>query len=396
MEDETPMTKPCQSQAIPSSAAAAAVGRRDLLRLGAAGGLAVAAGATPARATPAAPAAPRPLFGPDPGVALLSRNENPFGPAPSALAAVAETAAEGCYYANRGLERLRAMIAETCAVGERQVVISSGSTEVLSALALAFARKGATVCPELFWDTTVRYGERLGGRVIRVPLGPDMGIDLAAMARAVTPEVAVVHICNPNNPTGMLLPPDDLRSFIRQLPGHVTAIVDEAYNELTERPERNSMLDLVREGRPVVVVRTFSKIYGMAGLRVGYAIMAEALAEEVLPLLMSFGGNTAGLAAAVASYRDEPFLAASRAAIADARATIVAAARRAGCEVLPSETNFVFIRTGNADAVQKAMAGQGIMIRGAYGRFTEWSRVSTGRPDDVRRFAAALPGMLRS
>lgn len=381
------------------SAGQPAIGRRTLMGLGlatTAAALASHGRAAARQAGPAAPARSAALFGPDPGVALLSRNENPFGPAPSALAAIRETAAEGCYYANRGLERLRAMIAEHCRVRPEQVVLSSGSTEVLSAIALAFARKGTTVCPELFWDTTVRYGERLGGRVVRVPLGPDLAIDLEAMAQAVTAEVALVHLCNPNNPTGLLLPPDDLRAFIRRMPAHVTVLVDEAYNELTADPDRNSMLDLVREGGRVVVVRTFSKIYGMAGLRVGYALMPEPLAAEVAPLLMSFGGNTAGLAAAIASYRDEPFLAASRAAIAEAREMIAAAARRAGCPYLPSETNFLFIRVPDANALQKAMGERGILIRGAYGRFTEWARVSTGRPEDVRRFAAALPELVRA
>jgi len=383
---------------------AARVRRREVLAAGALAGAllapagpAAAVAATQARATRAAGASGlAPLFGPTDGVALLSRNENPFGPAPSALAAIRETAAEGCYYANRGLDRLRAMIAERAGLAREQVVVSSGSAEVLSAIALAFARRGAFLCPELFWDAPARYGERVGARVVRVPLAPDMGIDLAAITRAVTPETALVLLCNPNNPTGRTLPPAELRAFVRGLPPSVTVLVDEAYNELTADPEGNSALGLLKEGRRVIVTRTFSKIYGMAGLRVGYALMPGDLAGEIEPLLMSFGGNTAGLAAAIASFDDAAFLARSRAAIAEAREMIVEAARAAGLVSLPSEANFVFIRVPDADALQKAMAARGVMIRGSYGRWKEWSRVSTGRLEDVRRFAALLPQLVQS
>ncbi|MFQ3594863.1 MAG: histidinol-phosphate transaminase, partial [Sphingomonadaceae bacterium] len=337
-----------------------------------------------------APAVPR--FGPDDGIALLSRNENPFGPSPAALQAIRDTAAEGCWYANRGLQLLTAIIAESCGLTPEQVVIGSGSTEVLSAIALAFARAATTVCPELFWDATVRYGERLGGQVVRIPLKADMQVDLEAIAAAArAPGVAVVHLCNPNNPTGLLIPAAPLRAFARALPAEVILVVDEAYNELTDNPEANSVLDLLREGRRVIITRTFSKIHGMAGLRVGYALMPAALAAEVRPLLMSFGGNTAGLAAAIGCFEDRAFLDASRQAIGAARAAIVEGARALGIEALPSQTNFVYLKVPDADQLQARLAARGIMIRGAYGKWKQWARVSTGRPEDVQRFVAALP-----
>jgi histidinol-phosphate aminotransferase len=340
-----------------------------------------------------AAAAPKaePLFGPKLGQALLSRNENPYGPAPSALQAIAETAKMGCYYTDRGLERLTAMIAERHAVSPKQVVIGDGSTEILCAIALAWGRKGAILCPDLFWDTTVLYGERQGVTSLRVPLAADMNVDLPAMAAKLGEGVALVQICNPNNPTGMLIPAAGLRAFAAQTAGKATLLVDEAYNELTDRPDDSSMIDLVRAGGDVIVCRTFSKIYGMAGLRVGYAITSEANAATIRSHLMSFGGNLAGVAAAIASYNDTGFLDQSRAAVLEGRAMIMDAVGKAGLKALPSQTNFVFVEVPDANALRDAMADKGIAIRGAYGAWAGYSRVSTGKMEDVARYAAALP-----
>jgi histidinol-phosphate aminotransferase len=336
-------------------------------------------------------AAVEPDFGPKAGQALLSRNENPYGPAPSALRAITETAKMGCYYADRGLQRLTAMIAERHNVLPSQVVIGEGSTEILCAISLAWGREGAILCPDLFWDTTVLYGERQGVKSIRVPLTADMNVDLPTMATKIDDGVALVQICNPNNPTGMLIPPETLRSFAAQVTPGATLLVDEAYNELTDRPDDNSMIDLVRSGADVIVCRTFSKIYGMAGMRVGYAITSEANAERIKSHLMSFGGNVSGLAAAIASYGDTPFLDQSRAAVLEGRAMIIDAVAKAGLTALPSQTNFVFVKVPDADSLRDAMAQRGIAIRGAYGQWTGFSRVSTGKLEDVARYTAALP-----
>lgn len=339
-------------------------------------------------------APPEPDFGPRIGQALLSRNENPFGPAPSAVRAVSDTAQLGCYYADRGLFKLRAMIAERHQVKPEMVVIGSGSTEILCAIALAWGKEGAILCPDLFWDTTVVYGERQGVTSIRVPLDESMNVDLPAMAEAMTDDVSLVQICNPNNPTGVLIPPRELSGFAARVKGKATLLVDEAYNELTDFPETNSMIDLVRAGEDVIVCRTFSKIYGMAGMRVGYAITSEENARRIGGYLMSFGGNISGIAAAIASYDDFGFLEKSRAMVLEGREMILDAVAGAGLRALPSQTNFVYVEVPDADAVQAAMAERGISIRGAYGDWTQYSRVSTGKLEDVSRYAAALPEII--
>lgn len=337
-----------------------------------------------------------PDFGPMPGQALLSRNENPYGPAPSAIRAIRRSASFGCYYADRGLRHLQDMIAARHNVRSEQVVVGSGSSEILCAIALAWGREGAILCPDLFWDTTVVYGERQGVKSIRVALTADMNVDLAAMRAALTDEVSLIQICNPNNPTGVLIPAADLRAFSKAIKNTATLLVDEAYNELTDDPANNTMIDLVREGADVIVCRTFSKIYGMAGMRVGYAITSEENADRIRGYLMSFGGNVSGVAAAMASFDDTEFLDRSRAMVIEGREMIMAAVKEAGLTALPSQTNFVYVEVPDADAVQAAMRERGILIRGAYGPWTRYSRVSTGKLEDVARYAEALPQVIES
>ncbi|MFB0612371.1 pyridoxal phosphate-dependent aminotransferase [Aurantiacibacter poecillastricola] len=369
----------------------------DIARRGFLGGTVATAGlaaAFPAlgQADPMGSAADN--FGPRDGIAMLARNENPYGPAPSALRAASEAATKGCYYSDRGLRMLHEMIAERHGVDPANVVVGAGSTELLSAIAISWGREGTILCPGLFWDTTVQYGERQGVKSIRVPLAGDMNVDLAAMQAAFTDDVALVQICNPNNPTGMLVDAGGLRQLAAQVTPTATLLVDEAYNELADDPAGNSVVDLVREGQDVIVCRTFSKIYGMAGMRVGYALTTEPNAQRIRSHMMSFGGNTCGLAAAIASYDDTRFLAQSLAAIQEGREMILDAAARSGLSALPSQTNFVYVEVPDADAVQAAMAERGILIRPAYGNWTRYSRVSTGRLEDVERYAAALPEVI--
>jgi histidinol-phosphate aminotransferase len=330
------------------------------------------------------------VFGPAPGVAQLSRNENPFGPSPSAVQAIARNASNGAYYADRGVKKMVDLIAERYSVTPENVVLSSGSTEVLICAAMALPKDKAILCPDLFWDTTVQYAVREGTKVKRVPLGADMAVDLAAMTAAVGPDIGMIQICNPNNPTGMSLDGDALRTFIRSVDPAIPVLIDEAYMELAARPDYTSMVDLLGERDNLIITRTFSKIYGMAGLRLGYALTSPALAETLRGHLMSFGGNTAGLAAGIASFNDKAFLQFSKNHIVEAREAIMEAVKSVGLTALPSDTNFVYVKVPDADALYRAMAEAKVDIRPAYGKWTSWSRVSTGKMEDVQRYAKAL------
>lgn len=366
------------------------VSRRMLI-----GAAAAAPAVTALAAAPETPVTGLPRIGPAPETAHLLLNENPYGPAPSAIRAMADLADRGCYYNFAVAPRLTAMIAERLGVGEDQVVVGNGSFELLAAALADWGIRGSIVSPELTFDEPLRPAEAHGAKVVRVPLGADMGIDLAALKAAAGPETALVHICNPNNPTGMLIDPAALRGFVRAMDPKVTVLIDEAYNELTDLPEQSSVADLVREGRNVIISRTFSKIYGMAGLRVGYTVSSAANAARIRGRLLTIGINNAGLAAALASYQDSGFARFSKERIVEARGILLDSIRRAGLRVLPSQANFLFVEVPDADALQKAMAARGIMIRGAYGKWTRWSRVSTGKIEHVRRYAEALPALVK-
>lgn len=330
------------------------------------------------------------VFGPPAGVAQLSRNENPFGPAPSAIEAISQNAAFGAFYADRGYRKMVDMIAERHSMGAESVVLSSGSTEALVCAAMALPAGKAILCPELFWDTTVQYAAAKGGQVKRVPLAADMGVDLESMKAAIDPSVGMIQICNPNNPTGMVIDGDELRAFIRSVDPSIPVLIDEAYMELTDKPEYSSMVDLLGDHENLIITRTFSKIYGMAGLRLGYALASPAMAEVLRGYLMSFGGNMAGLAAGIASYNDQAFLQFSKSHILEARQAIMEAVTDCGLTALPSETNFVYVKVPDANALFAAMAEAKVDIRPAYGKWTQWSRVSTGKMEDVKRYANVL------
>lgn len=337
-----------------------------------------------------------PVFGPAEGIARLNRNENPYGPAPSAVMAIAEAAKMGCYYAEGPNQALTEMIAKRFGLGTDQVILGSGSTELLTSAAQAWGATGSIICPELFWDATVGYAADKGAKVRRVALTDDMHIDLEATAAAIGPDVSLVHICNPNNPTGLTLDGDALRGFIRKVGPKTTVLVDEAYIELTDDPEYSSMLDMVREGHNLIVTRTFSKIYGMAGLRVGYAMGRPDLIERIRRYAIPFSLNEAGAAGALASFNDEGFTAFSRGKILEARGILLDAVKSAGLTALKSQTNFLYVKVPDANRLQKAMADQKIEIRPAYGKWINWSRVSTGKIEDVERYAQALPMALKA
>ena len=338
-----------------------------------------------------------PGFAPADGVALLSRNENPYGPSKKAIAAGCAATRQGAYYADTSLLYLVDMIAEKNRIPRDFISISAGSGEGLCAAAQAWTRGGGKIAaPALFWDTTVRYAQRQGAKVVTAPMGGDLGVDLDALERLVDRTVSLVHITNPNNPTGMLIDPAKLRAFILKVEGRATVLVDEAYNELTDDPEAASMIDLVRAGKNVIVSRTFSKIYGMAGLRVGYLMARSDLTARIRSNIMSWISGP-GLAAALASYNDEAFIAESKAMILEGREMVTAAAVAHGLAVLPSQTNFVFVDIkGDADAFQAKLERERIFIRGAWQGLPNWSRVSMGRIEDLRRYVAALPAALEN
>ena len=361
--------------------------------------LAGVAAATQASAITIRPMLPDPTgFQPAPGVAHLKYNENPLGPPKSAIQAMAELARSSWYYADDAEERLKAMIGKRLGVPASQVVLGHGSSEVITSAALAWGKRGTILIPALQFDEPLLYPMAQGLNYRRVAMAPDLGIDLGALARAAAaPDVAMIYLCNPNNPTGMMLPAADLVAFARALPPRVTLLVDEAYMELADDPAAATMLPLVHAGANIIITRTFSKLFGMAGLRIGYAVASPANADALKRHRLTISLNAPGLSAAIAAWDDGAFQAQSRTAIMAARRVLQAAVARAGTVALPSQTNFLFVKVGDANRFAAAMAQRGILVRGAWGpAWPNWSRVSTGWLADVERYARALPELVNA
>lgn len=383
--------------------------RRNLFSAGAGAAAAGLAGcATTTSATAAATAEARgafplepkeaSLFGPEPGLALLSRNENPYGPAPSALKMIEAAARKGAYYTNEeATKTLAGLIAERHGVSPEQIVITTGSGEALSALALIYGPKGPILAPRLFWDTTALYAAKLGlAEITRIPLTEDMNMDLPAMEAAISAGTGMVQLCNPNNPTGIAMPGSVIRAAASRMAAKTTVVVDEAYIELVDDEASMTCIPLIKEGKDVIVTRTFSKIYGMAGIRVGYTISSAETAAKIRYTQMSWTPCTS-IAAAIGCYNDDAFITGSKSKIVEAREMITATLDTLDIPYLKSQTNFVYFQSGlPANDLQKALAAEQISIRGQYMDYMPWSRVSTGKLEDVERFCKTLPRILNA
>lgn len=333
--------------------------------------------------------------GPPPGMIALRYNENPYGPSPGALKAAAEAAALGAYYADDMQAPLLRTIAARHGVALENMVLSSGSNEGLQAAFVAWGKKGKIVLPGLTYTDHVHYARRMGVDTVRVPLKDDLAIDLDGIAAAVSDDVSLVYICNPNNPTGHTLDGDALREFCRSVGRRAVVMIDEAYNELTERPDYTSMVDLVRAGENVIVMRTFSKLFGMAGLRVGYGIGRPEITRTIADHVMAWP-NGVGLAAAKACYTDDEFINFSRSKIFEGREMVVDTFRRNGIEPLASQANFVFADIGrNGRDFQRRMAERKILIRGRFGQYPNYIRVSMGKIEDIEVFQRVFTEVFR-
>ena len=329
---------------------------------------------------------PDATIGPKPGIIRLSSNENPYGPGPKALEAAADAAAKGAYYPFSIMVNLQHAIADQHGLSMDNLLLSSGSNEALQAAFVAWGKKGKILVPELTYGAPIGYAAGLGVEFVKVPLAEDMSIDLDAMAEAVDESISLVYICNPNNPTGMLLDGDELRRFCRQVGDSAVVLIDEAYNELTDDPEYSSMVDLVRDEENVISMRTFSKIFGMAGLRIGYGMARPDLARTVQQHVMSWPSGV-GIAAAIAAYDDQEFIDFSRDKVQVGREMVIETFRRNGIEPLPAQGNFLYADIGrDASEFARLLSAENVQIRGAYEPFTNYSRVSMGKLEDLKKF----------
>lgn len=341
-------------------------------------------------------AAPRRRLAAD-TMARLSSNENPYGPSDKVRAAITDAFEIACRYPFSYSDEVRALIARRHGVTPDHIAITAGSTEGLKAAGLLYGMNGGEiVTAEPTFKALMTYAEQFGAYINWVPSTRELQHDLDAMEQRVTHNTSMVYICNPNNPTGTLLPGDRLRNFCDRVSDRTVVFVDEAYFDFIEDPNYPSMVELVREGQNVIVARTFSKVYGLAGLRIGYLIARPDIIRRIRDKRMAFT-NILALAAAQAAMEDEAFYRFSLDKNAEARTMIYETLNRLGLRYIPSQTNFVFFESGmDITELGGALYQQGVVIGRPFPPFMKWCRISTGTIEETGRFCEALQKELGS
>ncbi|MDX9993713.1 MAG: histidinol-phosphate transaminase [Rhodocyclaceae bacterium] len=322
-------------------------------------------------------------------IVKLASNENPLGMSPKARVAV--EAAIG------GLERypdqfeLIAKLAERLGVGQNQIVIGNGSNDVLDLAARVFLAPGRSAVFSKHAFAVYPLATLSTGAECIVAPAKLYGHDLDAMKVAVRPDTRVVWIANPNNPTGNFLPYAEVREFIAGLPGDVAVVLDEAYNEYLPPADRVDTTAWIREFPNLIVTRTFSKIYGLAGLRVGFAVASAEVADLLNRVRQPFNVNNLAIAAACAALDDHLFVAESYELNRRGMEQIVAGLKRLGLEHIPSHGNFVTFEVREGAAVNQKLLKQGVIVRpiGGYG-LPNHLRVTIGLETENQRFLEAL------
>ena len=331
------------------------------------------------------------------GIIQLNGNENPYGPSPAARQAILASVDQAPRYADASIAELKRQIAMREGLDAAQVTIGTGSGELLKLtglLAMLNGAGGEVVAARPTYEELPEFATQLGLQLHWVPVDDQMRHDLAAMLAAITDRTRLVYVCNPNNPTGAAVTRDALTAFVKSVPASVLVCVDEAYIDFADQAGVASVAPLVNELPNLVVLRTFSKIHGLAGLRVGYGLSSAAIASRFGALWLTWP-NTTGLDAALASYNDHSFLKSTRAAILADRARVHATLDRLGLKHSTAQGNFVFFDTGGPlKQFQDRMLAQGIKVGRHFDVYDNWSRTTIGTTAEVDHFLAALPGAL--
>lgn len=328
------------------------------------------------------------------GVVRLSANENPFGPSPAALDAMRDAFDLAWRYPDEAADALVSDLAELHAVTEDHVLLGNGSSDILRLAAAAFSAPGRRcVTADPTFEAIGQYARAAGAEVVKVPLTSDHRHDLERMLPAGT---GLVYLCNPNNPTGSITPKSQVHSFLARVPTSTVVVADEAYAEYADSKEYESLVPRVTAHPNLVVTRTFSKIYGMAGLRCGYAV---AQPETIARLRRQQAWDTLNImavAAARAGLADREHTERSRRLNRETRSTVAAALDSLGCPVIPPQTNFVMASLGrDAGPVIEALEERGVQVGRRFPTMPEHLRVTIGTPPQMETFLKAFRDVIR-
>jgi histidinol-phosphate aminotransferase len=327
-------------------------------------------------------------------VVKLASNEGPFPPFPAALEAMTGAARELNRYPDGGAFRLRAALADRRGVAFEEVAVGAGADGVIDCVSQAFLDSGdEVVCGWPSFPSYVIDALKLGATPVRLPLA-GARYDLDALLAAITPRTKVVYVCHPNNPTGTMNTRDELDAYFERVPEHVLTVLDQAYFEYIDDPDYADGIEYFRQGHRVLVVRTFSKIYGLAGLRVGWGVGSSSVVAAIGKVRRAFDLNTQAQVAAVASLDDDAEVERRRRVNAQERQRVVEILERHGFECArPAVANFVYAESGEEDArpLFEALLRAGVIVRPLQGFGAPSAiRVTVGSPEDNAALDEAL------
>ena len=342
----------------------------------------------------AAPAAPLPPTVPA-GLVQLCWNENPFGPSPQAVVAMEREVPRVHRYPFNIAPRLIQRLADQEGVTPEHIVLGVGSGEILETYGVYLGRQGGDVITASPGYTQMTGAmQRMGSRVVAVPLNAKLEYDLEAMAAKITPATKAVYICNPNNPSGTILEPARLRAFAIEVSKTVPVFIDEAYLQCSDNFAENTMVGLVREGHNVTVARTFSKLYGLAGQRMGYGVMQPEMAKGMREF-MTGSVNLLGVVGALASLDDLLYVESARLKIKAGRDALIGVLKEFGRRYAEPQGNFVFFHTGVPIAeFSKRMLAENVIVARGFSPLNDWCRISIGSPAEMAVCHAALRKIL--
>ncbi|WP_340203148.1 pyridoxal phosphate-dependent aminotransferase [Ascidiimonas sp. W6] len=325
----------------------------------------------------------------------LSSNENPFGPSSQVREAITKAFDHGCRYPYAYADELARKLAIKEGVEPESIIITGGSTEGLKITGLTFtANGGEIIAAKPTFLAMMNYAEQWGATINWAPVGKDMGYNLEAIEKRISSKTKLVFLCNPNNPTSTLLPADKLVDFCKTASEKTIVFSDEAYYDYIETPNYPSMVSLVKEGRDIIVSKTFSKVYGLAGLRIGYLIAKPELAQKIRKNIVAFS-NVLAISAATASLLDNEFYNFSLQQNRNAKKMIYKTLDDLKLSYLDSHTNFIFFRSGkDIRALGDQMLEKGVRIGRPFPPFYDWCRISTGTQEEVQAFTQALQEVL--
>jgi histidinol-phosphate aminotransferase len=325
----------------------------------------------------------------------VASNENPLGPSPLAQQAMRDAISQAHIYPDGGGYKLRTAIAEKLGFDLSNIILGNGSNEIIELLCHTFLNRDAELIAAKHAFVVYKLMATLfGAKYVEVD-DPEFIHDLDAMAAAITDRTRLVFVANPNNPTGTVVTQEAIDRFVEKIPAHVIAVFDEAYFEFLDTPP--DVLKHVRAGKNVIVLRTCSKIHGLAALRIGYGIAPKPIADLLQKARQPFNTNAFAQVAALAALDDEDHIRKTREINRQGLAFYEKAFTERGLEYVPSVANFILVRVQNGDQVFKSMLQKGVIIRAMSGyKLPDWVRISIGTPAENQRALEVLDEVLSS